>query len=214
MKVLVLLSGGQDSATCLALATVQFPGQVAALCFDYQQRHRVEIERAKELAAIAEVPFEIIALPFISQLTENALTRKDHKIDVSQGQLPTSFVEGRNLFFLSVAAVYAKQRQISSIYAGMCQTDYSGYPDCRYRFIESAAKTINLALDETIRIHTPLMWMTKAETVLLMQKCGKLDWYRYTHTCYEGQRPACGQCPACQLRLKGFKEAGIADPLE
>lgn len=213
-KAVVLFSGGQDSATCLAQACADFNSDVVAVGFDYGQRHKVELEQAQHLADLAGVTYRIIDLTFISQLTPNALTDTSIKIDHKEGELPSTFVPGRNLFFISVGAVVARQLGATYLYTGVCQTDYSGYPDCRDDFIQSAEKTINLAMETAIEIRTPLMWLTKAETVQLMQKLDRLDWYKESHTCYEGVRPACGQCPACILRLKGFEEAGIPDPLE
>jgi 7-cyano-7-deazaguanine synthase len=213
-KALVLLSGGQDSTTCLAAALEEFPGHVMAIGFDYGQRHKIELEQAVIIAKKANVPFEVLDLTFLSQLTANALTRTDIAIEAKDGELPSTFVEGRNLFFLSAAAVYSKQKNIPYIYTGVCETDYSGYPDCRHAFVQSLNQTVNLAMATNLTFMTPLMWLTKAETVLYMEKLGKLAWYADTHTCYEGKRPACGTCPACILRLKGFEEAGIKDPLD
>lgn len=213
MGALVLLSGGQDSATCLAKAMADEEGPIEAVTFDYGQRHRIELEFAQRLAQIAGVPCQQVNQDFISTISTNALTSSTIPITSKKGELPSTFVEGRNLFFLATAAVIAKQRGISTLYTGVCQTDYSGYPDCREDFIQSMQTTLSLALDYPINIVTPLMWLTKAETVTLMNDLGHIDWYAWTHTCYEGQRPACGQCPACQLRLKGFHEAGIDDPL-
>ena len=214
MKALVLFSGGQDSTTCLAQACADFPGQVTALGFDYGQRHRIELKQASLVAKQADVPFSVVSLDFMAPLSTNALTNHSTTIEHIEGQLPSTFVPGRNLFFLSAAAIKAKEHDISILYTGVCQTDYSGYPDCRQSFIDSAATTISLALDYTIEIRTPLMFLTKADTVLKMQDLGCLDWYKQSHTCYEGLRPACGKCPACELRLKGFNQAGINDPLD
>ncbi|RAP27398.1 7-cyano-7-deazaguanine synthase QueC [Candidatus Marinamargulisbacteria bacterium SCGC AG-343-D04] len=214
MKVLVLLSGGQDSTTCLAQACHDFPGEVMAVGFDYGQRHRIELTQAQRISDIAKVPFEVISLPFISSLTDNSLTRKDMPIEHKEGELPSTFVDGRNLFFLSVAAVRAKQKGVRILYTGVCQTDYSGYPDCRDDFVKSLQQSLNLAMDYEFDIRTPLMFLTKAETVRMMETLGKLEWLKESHTCYEGKRPACGRCPACLLRLKGFLEVGIKDPLE
>ncbi len=211
IKALVLLSGGQDSATCLAEACNDYPSQVAAVIVNYGQRHQIEIEFAKQLCSIANIPFKEISLNWISEITKNALTDNTKKIEQSTGQLPTTFVPGRNLLFLVTAAVYAYDENINLIYTGVCQTDYSGYPDCREEFIKSTEKTLQLAMERPIKIKTPLMHLTKSETVLKMKELGKLEWYKWTHTCYEGSRPACGVCPACQLRLKGFQEAGIKD---
>jgi len=211
-KALVLLSGGQDSATCLAVAKAHHR-EVEAICFDYGQRHRVEIDHAKQLAAVADVPIFIQNLDLLKDLTANALTRSDIAIDHQTGSLPSTFVPGRNQLFLTVAAIFAYPKGIRTLYTGVCQTDYSGYPDCRANFVESLNHTLNLAMETQFAIETPLMALTKAETVLLMRQMGQLEWYRHSHTCYEGKRPACGSCPACKLRLSGFAEAGIQDPI-
>jgi 7-cyano-7-deazaguanine synthase len=212
-KALVLLSGGQDSATCLAMALAE-GHSVETLTFDYGQRHRIEITQAEKLAQLAGVPFRLVEIPFFSQLTESALTDHSKPIEAAQGEIPNTFVPGRNLIFLSLGAICAYQKDISTVYTGVCQTDYSGYPDCRDEFVKSLNRTVNLALLSDIEIKTPLMFMTKAETVHKMKEMGKLRWYKETHTCYEGKRPACGKCPACKLRLAGFAEAGVSDPLE
>ena len=213
-KALVLLSGGQDSATCLALAIAEFgAAEVMTLSFDYGQRHRIELEKARVLAATAGVSYQEVALPFIGGLSHNALTDNAMVIDaLGPESMPNTFVPGRNLFFLSVAAVVAKQRGIRILYTGVCQTDYSGYPDCRDTFVKSLNVTLNLAMEDYFEIRTPLMWMTKSETVLLMAEMGRLDWYAHTYTCYEGVVPPCGGCPSCLLRARGFDEAGISDP--
>lgn len=213
-SALVLLSGGQDSATCLALAIAEFgAAEVITLSFDYGQRHRIELEKARILAATAGVSYQEVALPFIGGLSHNALTDNSMVIDaLGPESMPNTFVPGRNLFFLSVAAVVAKQHGIRILYTGVCQTDYSGYPDCRDTFVKSLNVTLNLAMEDHFDIRTPLMWMTKSETVLLMAEIGRLAWYAHTYTCYEGVIPPCGICPSCLLRAKGFAEAGIPDP--
>lgn len=213
ISAIVLFSGGQDSTTCLAQACVDFPNQVLALGFDYGQRHNIELIQAQKITDLANTPFRIFDAKFISSLAPNALIDNNIIITQQEGELPSTFVPGRNLFFLSIASVIARQIGASHLYTGVCQTDFSGYPDCRDDFIKSAEKTINLAMETHLKIHTPLMWLTKAETILKMNALGKLEWYKETHTCYEGMRPACGACPACILRLKGFKEANIKDPL-
>jgi len=212
-RALVLLSGGQDSTICLAQACADFPNQVMALGFDYGQRHRIELEQAQMIAQQAGVPFECLSLPFLKTLSSNALTSPNLPIKSTLNAPPSTFVPGRNLFFLSIAAVYATERQISTLYTGVCQTDYSGYPDCRQPFIASTAQTISLALETPMTIKTPLMFLTKAQSILHMQALGKLSWLGLSHTCYNGQRPPCQTCPACILRAKGFAEAGIEDPL-
>lgn len=212
-KALVLLSGGQDSATCLAVAMKEFSGQVEAVGFYYGQRHRVELEQAKIIAQLANIHFQTVDLSFISTLSHNALTSPSIPIEERENEPPSTCVDGRNLFFISTAAVIAKQRGIRTLYTGVCQTDYSGYPDCRDDFIKSLNATLNLSMEYKFDIRTPLMWLTKAETVLLMKELNRLEWYKETHTCYEGSRPACGVCPACKLRKNGFFEAGVQDPL-
>ena len=211
-KAIVLLSGGQDSATCLAVALSKHPN-VIGLVIDYGQRHNIEIDCAGKLAKKAGIKLHHINNQFLNSLNPNALTSDDIGIEHNDGELPSTFVPGRNALFLTVASMLAYQYNAKHIYTGVCQTDYSGYPDCRDAFINSQEKTINLAMETDLSIHTPLMHLTKADTVRLMQRLGHLDWYALTHTCYEGKRPACGQCPACKLRLNGFKEANINDPL-
>jgi len=186
--------------------------EVILISFDYGQRHKAEINAAKKIAKKLNLKHEVLKLPIIKRLTENALTNKKIKIEKGmKDDLPTTFVDGRNAIFLNVAAIYAKQLGIPNIVTGVCQTDYSGYPDCRNDFIKSMQKTLRLAMEFPFKIHTPLMFLTKAQTVALMDKLGGLDLLKYTHTCYEGTSPACGKCPACKLRLKGFKEYGVDD---
>ena len=209
-QAIVLHSGGQDSTTCLVWALKKFK-KVYVISFDYGQRHKTEIKSARSIARRLKVPFQIINLPIIKELTKNALT--DRSIKIKGGRLPSTFVDGRNQIFLTVAAIYAKQKSIPNLVIGVCQTDYSGYPDCRDDFIKSLEKTLRLAMEFPFKIHTPLMKLTKADSIKLMQKFGGLELLKYTHTCYEGTRPACGRCPACKLRLKGFKEAGVVDPI-
>jgi 7-cyano-7-deazaguanine synthase len=128
-------------------------------------------------------------------------------------QLPNTFVPGRNLVFLSFAAAYAYPRNIEHLVTGVAQTDYSGYPDCRENTLRSLEQTLRLGMQCAITIHTPLMNLSKADTVTMANKLGAMDAMAYTHTCYNGQQPPCGHCPACQLRAKGFSEAQCADPL-
>jgi 7-cyano-7-deazaguanine synthase len=212
-KALILFSGGQDSTTCLAWALENFD-HVEAVVFDYGQRHQVELEAAAKIAATTNVPLKTVKLDIFSQLTDNALTNHDKELTPgNEEELPSSFVPGRNLIFLSTAAIHAQQQGITNLITGVCQTDYSGYPDCRDDFVKSLETTINLAMESKIRIHTPLMFLTKAETVKMMMDLGKIGLLADSHTCYEGQRPACGKCPSCKLRLKGFEEAGVEDPV-
>ena len=211
-SAIVLLSGGQDSATCLAQAHKEY-SSILCICFNYGQRHQIEIELAKKLSDISGSEFLLLDMSFLNKYTSNALTDSSKKIEHKENNLPSTFVPGRNAMFLNAAAIIAYERQIDTIYTGVCQTDYSGYPDCRESFINAINHSLNLAMETSFKIKTPLMHLTKLETVLLMQSLGKLDWYKYTHTCYKGLRPACGNCPSCKLRLKGFREANITDPI-
>lgn len=212
-KAICLLSGGQDSCTCLVWAKKKF-NEVIAISFDYQAKHSIELKQGKIICKKLGIERIVIDTSFINKITNNALTRKNIEVEHKKGKLPTTFVAGRNLFFLSIAAAIAYEKGIKNIVIGACETDYSGYPDCRDKFIKSLNKTLNLAMDYNVKIWTPLMWLTKAKTILLMKELGGLELLKDTHTCYEGKRPACGVCPACKLRLKGFKEAGIKDPLK
>jgi 7-cyano-7-deazaguanine synthase len=216
-SALVVLSGGQDSTTCLYWAIDRFGLEaVSTVTFDYGQRHRIELECAKRVAAASGVPNTCLPIDTFAALGGDALTDSgiavEHAVDASSG-LPNTFVPGRNLIFLTFAAAYAYQRKIGNLVTGVAQTDYSGYPDCRAATIESLQDSIRLGMDSNVRIHTPLMHLSKQETVDLAVKLGALDAMSLTHTCYEGQRPPCGKCQACLLRAKGFEAAGVVDPL-
>ncbi len=227
-KALVIFSGGQDSTTCLVWALKKFKN-VSAITFNYKQRHQIEIECAKKIIhyinsnndfkknflwGIAPVDHEVIDISFLSDMLKTAMIQDlEIKYDEKTG-LPTTFVPGRNILFLTIAATHAYQQEIRHLVAGVCQTDYSGYPDCRDATIKSLQATLKLGMDTDIIIHTPLMWKTKAETIKIMQKLGGIELYQFTHTCYKGERPACGECFACKLRLKGFEKVGVKDPLE
>jgi len=216
-QALVVLSGGQDSTTCLYWALDKFGSNaVEAITFDYGQRHRVELGCAARVAEFAGVPHTVMPIDTFAALGGNALTdqnigvQKDADIETD---LPNTFVPGRNIVFLTFAAAYAWQRNIEHLVAGVAQTDYSGYPDCRQETIEALQLTIRLGMASNVVIHTPLMSLSKKETVLLARDLGALEAMALTHTCYEGRRPPCGECPACVLRARGFNEAGIEDPL-
>ena len=214
---LVVLSGGQDSTTCLYWALDRFgAGQVAAVTFDYGQRHRIELACAARIAARAGVAHTVLPIDTFAALGGNALTDPD--ITVQPGvdartRLPNTFVPGRNLIFLTFAAALAYQRGIHHLVTGVAQTDYSGYPDCRQATLQALEQAIRLGMDYEITFHTPLMFKSKAETVLLARELGALPALADTHTCYHGRQPPCGACPACLLRARGFAEAGIPDPL-
>ena len=214
-KALVVLSGGQDSTTCLYWAIDRFGLEnVSALTFDYGQRHRIELQCAKEIAADAGIPQTELPIDTFDALGGTALTDDiPVRDELDEAGLPNTFVPGRNLIFLTYAAAYAWQRKIGHLVTGVAQTDYSGYPDCREETIRAVEKSIRLGMESEIEIHTPLMHLSKKETVELAAELGALPAMALTHTCYNGERPPCGQCPACELRAKGFAEAGVTDPL-
>ena len=206
---LVVFSGGQDSTTCLYWAKKHFK-EVYALSFVYGQKHVKEVELAREIARKAEVHFDVMDVSCIGNLGSNSLTDTSIHMDEEKpdGSFPNTFVPGRNLFFLSIAAVYARERGIAHMVTGVSQTDFSGYPDCRDSFIKSLNVTLNLAMDEQFVIHTPLMWIDKAQTWALADELGVLDVVRRdTLTCYNGvQGDGCGHCPACKLRREGLEK--------
>ncbi|QAV26264.1 7-cyano-7-deazaguanine synthase QueC [Neobacillus thermocopriae] len=206
-KAVVVFSGGQDSTTCLFWAKKHF-AEVEAVTFDYNQRHRLEIDVAASIAKELNVPHTVLDMSLLNQLAPNALTRSDIAIEQKEGQLPSTFVDGRNLLFLSFAAVLAKQKGARHLVTGVCETDFSGYPDCRDVFIKSLNVTLNLAMDYEFVIHTPLMWLNKAETWKLADELGALEFVRNkTLTCYNGIiADGCGECPACVLRKRGFEQ--------
>lgn len=211
-KALVIFSGGQDSTTCLFWAKQHF-SEVRALTFFYGQKHRLEVERAHDIATGAGIPFELQDVSFISRLGRSSLTDPTLPVDSADEEktaegYPSTFVPGRNLFFLSAAAVYAREHGIRNLVTGVSQTDFSGYPDCRDTFIRSLNVTLNLALDEQFVIHTPLMWLDKAQTWELADSLGVFDLVREkTLTCYNGiPGDGCGRCPACKLRRKGLEK--------
>lgn len=208
---LVVLSGGQDSTTCLYWAKKHFD-KVRALTFSYGQRHIREVEIAKELAEEADVPWESMDISFIGQLSPAcSLTNPNLNIEEEKREgdpYPTTFVPGRNLFFLSIAAIYARNHGIYDIVTGVGQADYSGYPDCHDSFVKSLNATLNLAMDEQFRLHTPLMWLDKMQIWALADELGVLDTIRNnTLTCYNGvMGDGCGHCPACKLRREGYQK--------
>jgi 7-cyano-7-deazaguanine synthase len=212
---LVILSGGQDSTTCLHWAIDRFGCEsVSTVTFDYGQRHRIELDCAQQVAEAAGVSNVILPIDTFSALGGDALTDESVDVDAPDAAaLPATFVPGRNLIFFTFAAAYAWRRGIRDLVTGVAQTDYSGYPDCREPTIRAAEKAISLGMDRDIRIHTPLMHLSKKETVELAMRLGALEAMALTHTCYRGQRPPCGECAACRLREKGFAEAGVDDPL-
>ncbi|OQW57160.1 MAG: 7-cyano-7-deazaguanine synthase [Proteobacteria bacterium SG_bin9] len=224
-SALVLFSGGQDSATCLAWALARFD-HVETVGFSYGQRHLIELDcRARILDGLRAInpdwakqlgDAHTLDIPTLGTISETALTR-DVAIEMGEGGLPNTFVPGRNLVFLTFAAALAYRRGIANIVGGMCETDYSGYPDCRDDTIKALNHALNLGMDRTFELHTPLMWRDKADTWALAHELGGnklIDLIRdHSHTCYLGVRGAqhdwgygCGTCPACSLRAKGWRE--------
>ncbi|MBN8588611.1 MAG: 7-cyano-7-deazaguanine synthase QueC [Rhodothermia bacterium] len=214
-NALVLFSGGQDSTTCLFWAKANF-SRVFALGFDYGQKHGVELQQAHKIAQMAEVPLTVFYIK--GTLGGSALT--DHTLDVSaqhtqNPDLPAAFVPARNALFLTIAAGHAYQQGISDLVIGACQTDFSGYPDCRRVFMDATQTSLSLALDTDLRIHTPLMYLTKAETWKLAKDLGVLEIVRdESHTDYNGDRTTYNEWgygrldnPASILRAKGWDEA-------
>lgn len=209
-KALVILSGGQDSTTCLYWAIERYGKEnVAAVGFDYGQRHKAELDCARNICESEKIPYEVIATPIINELSANSLTREDIPVEETkpEGAPPNSFVEGRNLLFISYAAIYAKTHGITDLVTGVCETDFSGYPDCRDVFVKSLNVTLNLAMDYNFVIHTPLMWLDKSQTWEMADKLGVMDIiYNKTLTCYNGVLgEGCGNCPACHLRRRGYE---------
>ena len=216
-KALVVLSGGQDSTTCLYWAVERFGrDNVSSITFDYGQKHRIELDCARDVAAAAGVPNVRLPIDTFSALGGDALT--DASVAISnetdeETELPVTFVAGRNLIFLTFAAAYAYRHDVRHLVTGVAQTDYSGYPDCREDTITALQKAISLGMDREFTIHTPLMHRSKKQTVELAVQLDALEAMALTHTCYTGRRPPCGECQACRLRAKGFREAGVKDPL-
>lgn len=206
---LVVFSGGQDSTTCLFWAKEHFSA-VHALTFGYGQKHAHEVDVARALAEKAGVPIDVMDTSFISTLSHNALTDTSIPMDEDKpaGGPPNTFVPGRNLFFLSIAAVFARERGIRHLVTGVSQTDYSGYPDCRDSFVKALNVALNLGMEKQFCIHTPLMWLDKSQTWALADRLGVLDTVRReTLTCYNGVvGDGCGHCPACKLRRAGLEK--------
>lgn len=221
---LVLFSGGQDSATCLAWALERFE-HVETLGFDYGQRHRVELDcRAAFRNALRDIlpdratrlgEDHTLPLQALGAISESALTQQT-EIALRADGLPTTFVPGRNLVFLTFAAALAYRRNLRHIVIGVCETDYSGYPDCRDDTIKAMQVTLNLGMERRFVLHTPLMWLDKAATWQLAETLGGMPLVQaiveHTHSCYLGDRThrhawgrGCGTCPACQLRANGWQ---------
>lgn len=227
-SALVLFSGGQDSTTCLAWALDKY-SHVETIAFNYNQRHVVELECRKLVLQKIQTKFpewahklgedHLLDIPVLGSISDTALTQ-DREIEFSKSGLPTTFVPGRNLLFLTLASAIAYRRGIKVLVGGMCETDFSGYPDCRNETIKSQEKTLSLGLDYPLIIETPLMWIDKAATWKMADDIGgerliniiKND----THTCYLGNRSVshewgfgCGTCPACELRKVGWDKFNV-----
>lgn len=221
---LVLFSGGQDSTVCLAWALDNY-AQVETIGFDYGQRHVVELEARRNVLARLQTGFpawghklgpdHILTLPALGQISDTSLTR-DKEIEITASGLPSTFVPGRNLLFFTYAAALSWRRGISTLVGGMCETDFSGYPDCRNATLQTLAKAISLGLDREVTIETPLMYVDKAGTWAMAEKLGGAELVALvveeTHTCYLGDHATrhpwgygCGTCPACDLRAKGWE---------
>ncbi|QGM99503.1 7-cyano-7-deazaguanine synthase QueC [Methylocystis parvus] len=228
-SALVLFSGGQDSTTCLAWALSRFQ-RVETVGFDYGQRHRVELEqRAVLREGLARLSAEwrarlgedhTISIEALGAISDTALTR-DAEIALRDDGLPTTFVPGRNLLFLTFAAALAYRRDVADLVGGMCETDYSGYPDCRHETIRALNRALTLGMGMDLEIHTPLMWIDKAATWKLARELGGDALVSLivedTHTCYLGERGkrfdwgyGCGECPACRLRAAGWEKFAAA----
>jgi 7-cyano-7-deazaguanine synthase len=220
---LVLFSGGQDSTVCLAWALARF-SRVETVGFDYGQRHRAELEariRLRERMQAMRADWasrlgedHVISLGALGALLETALTR-DVAIAMGESGLPTTFVPGRNLIFFAFAGALAYRRGLKHLVGGMCETDFSGYPDCRDDTIKAMQLALNLGMESRFIIHTPLMWIDKAASFALAHELGGQAFIdllvEHTHTCYLGERSkrhdwgyGCGECPACKLRAEGF----------
>lgn len=207
-QALVIFSGGQDSTTCLFQAMQQYGAEnVQAITFAYGQRHGIELERAASIAQELGIRQTVLDLSLITAITHNALTDAQAAIETDAQGMPNTFVDGRNALFLLYAAIYAKSQNIRDIFIGVCETDFSGYPDCRQIFVQSMNVTLNLAMAYDFRLHTPLMYLTKKETWALADELGVLDYIRTrTHTCYLGVDGGCHECPSCVLRERGLAE--------
>jgi len=222
-SALVLFSGGQDSTTCLAWALERY-ARVETIAFDYGQRHRVELDCRSEILAALRRDFpawaarlgedHMLDLSILGQLSETALTQ-EKEIAFAASGLPNTFVPGRNLLFFTFASAIAYRRGIKHLVGGMCETDYSGYPDCRDDTLKALQVTLNLGMEQRFVLDTPLMWIDKAQTFALANDIGGDRLMRivleHTHSCYMGDRThrhdwgyGCGTCPACELRSQGW----------
>ncbi|ENM5761496.1 7-cyano-7-deazaguanine synthase QueC [Vibrio mimicus] len=209
-KAVVVFSGGQDSTTCLVQALKEFD-EVHAITFDYGQRHKLEIEVAQKLAKqLGVAAHKVMDVGLLNELAISSLTRDDIPVshELQANGLPNSFVPGRNILFLTLAGIYAYQIGAATVITGVCETDFSGYPDCRNDFVQAMNQALTKGMDMPLTIRTPLMWLNKAETWALADQLGALDLIRHqTLTCYNGLiGDGCGECPACHLRKAGLND--------
>ncbi|WP_080372226.1 7-cyano-7-deazaguanine synthase QueC, partial [Vibrio cholerae] len=198
-KAVVVFSGGQDSTTCLVQALKEFD-EVHAITFDYGQRHKLEIEVAQQLAKqLGVTAHKVMDVSLLNELAISSLTRDDIPVshELQANGLPNSFVPGRNILFLTLAGIYAYQIGATTVITGVCETDFSGYPDCRDEFVQAMNQALAKGMDLPLMIRTPLMWLNKAETWALADQLGALDLVRHqTLTCYNGLiGDGCGECP-------------------
>lgn len=210
-KAVIVFSGGQDSTTCLIHA-MQTYDEIHCITFDYGQRHRAEIEVAQELSKkLGVTVHKVLDTSLLSELAISSLTRDNIPVQTTNSSgddLPNTFVPGRNILFLTLASIYAYQVRAKTVITGVCETECSGYPDCRDEFVTVLNKAVHLGIDYKLRIETPLMWLNKAETWALAEYHNQLDLIRYhTLTCYNGIKGSgCANCDACNLRAKGLDE--------
>lgn len=211
-KSLVIFSGGQDSTTCLAWAKNNYQ-QVEAVSFFYNQKHSIELEKSEKICKILNIKQYFIDINFFSSIVNSALVSNENvnKMHQDNQNLPASFVPNRNALFITISHALAQKIKAQDLIVGTCQTDYSGYPDCRREFIDKIEEALNLGSDSNIKIITPLMFLTKAETFTFAEANNCLDLVlNHSHTCYNGSQVkndwgfGCGDCPACILRKKGF----------
>lgn len=216
-KAVVVFSGGQDSTTCLVQALNEYD-EVHAITFDYGQRHRLEIEVAQQLAADLGVKaHKVMDVTLLNELAISSLTRDDIPVshELQANGLPNSFVPGRNILFLTLAGIYAYQIGADTVITGVCETDFSGYPDCRDDFVKAMNSALVKGMDKALTIKTPLMWLNKAETWALADQNKALQLVREnTLTCYNGViGDGCGDCPSCHLRKAGLDDYLNNQPL-
>ncbi|MFA0569242.1 7-cyano-7-deazaguanine synthase QueC [Vibrio gallaecicus] len=207
-KAVVVFSGGQDSTTCLIEALNEYD-EVHAITFDYGQRHKLEIEVAKSIAIELGVKaHKVLDVSLLNELAISSLTRDDIPVshELQSNGLPNSFVPGRNILFLTLSGIYAYQIGASAVITGVCETDFSGYPDCRNSFAKAMESALKQGMEYDVSLITPLMWLDKAQTWALADKLGHLDFVREkTLTCYNGViGNGCGDCPSCKLRADGL----------